>query len=547
MTMGRYINEMKLSGNIFDLDAARILTNSGILISSVILYVILYRIFIFAGNRAVKLCKYISLKAAIVIGIFLLVVGVAMLYINTPTALKKTVINPNSRLEGKPNIVLITMDTTRADHLSCYGYHKNTTPYLDVLTQESVVFKNAYAPSPWTLPSHASLFTGMYPDKHGAHFDVEIMKSNWPASLGERHNTLTEILADHGYKTAGVIGGPLCGRLFGLEQGFEYYDDNLVSVKIDLEYFTLFKVLSRWISLEDVAARQGIDGCRVASQINKLVFSWLDKHYQSPFYLFINYYDAHAPYLPPEEYSLLFREDENPEITESERRKRHLLSQYDGEIAYLDDQMRKLFEKLKGLNIYDTTMIIVTADHGEFFGEHDFWGHLHELYQEVIKIPLIIKYPSSYPQKGVYLNRVSLVDIVPTLLNFLELPLPEDLQGVNLFEGRSRVMAEIYRRYYKIPRKGKRFTKELKTLLLDNYKYIQEYSKESKGQEELYDIENDPRELKNLIDKMPEKAKEMRMKLIEWLPRDESPISAQKPTEFDKATEESLRELGYIQ
>ncbi|MCK5255126.1 MAG: hypothetical protein KAQ81_03825, partial [Deltaproteobacteria bacterium] len=94
---------------------------------------------------------------------------------------------------------------------------------------------------------------------------------------------------DHGYKTAGVIGGPLCGRLFGLEQGFEYYDDNLVSVKIDLEYFTLFKVLSRWISLEDVAARQGIDGCRVASQINKLVFSWLDKHYQSPFYLFINY------------------------------------------------------------------------------------------------------------------------------------------------------------------------------------------------------------------------------------------------------------------
>jgi uncharacterized sulfatase len=192
-------------------------------------------------------------------------------------------------------------------------------------------------------------------------------------------------------------------------------------------------------------------------------------------------------------------------------------------------------------------MIIITSDHGEFFGEHDFWGHCHELYQEVIKIPLIIKYPSSSPQKGVYLNRVSLVDIVPTLLSFLELPLPEDLQGVNLFEGRSWVMAEIYRRYYKVPRKGEIFARDLKVLLLDNYKFIQEYSKELKGQEELYDIENDPRELKNLIDKMPEKAKEMRMKLMEWLPGDESHISAQKPTEFDKATEESLRALGYIQ
>ena len=547
MTMGLYINEMKLSGNFFDLDAVRILTNSGILISSVILYVIIYRIFIFADNRAVTIRKYVSLKAALIVGSLLLTVGGGALYLNTPTVVKKTVTKPNSRLEGKPNILLITMDTTRVDHLSCYGYHKNTTPHLDKLAQEAVVFKNVYAPSPWTLPSHASLFTGMYPDKHGAHCDVEILKSNWPVSLGERYSTLTEILADHGYKTAGVIGGPLCKRLFGVGQGFEYYDDNLVSVKTDLKYFTLFKALSRWISLEDVAARQGVDGRRVASQINKLVFSWLDKSSQTPFFLFINYFDAHAPYLPPDEYSSLFREDEDTEITESERRKKHALSQYDGEIAYLDDQMGKLFERLKELKIYDNTMLIITSDHGEYFGEHDFWGHGHELYQEVIKVPLIIKYPSSSPQKGVYLKKVSLVDIVPTILNFLNLSLPEDLQGINLFKDSSKVMAEIYRRYYKVPRKGKIFARELKVLFLGNYKYIQEYAEASKGQGELYDIENDPRELNNLIGIIPEKAKEMEMKLIEWLPRDESPLSAQKTTKFDKATEENLKSLGYIQ
>ena len=547
MIGGLYINENLLSGKLFDLDAVRILTNSGIFISSVILYVILYRIFIFTGNWSAIIRKHVSPKAALIVGSLLLIVGGATLYIHTPTSLKKIVVKPNSRAEGKPNILLITMDTTRADHLSCYGYHKNTTPYLDKLAQEAVRFENVYAPSPWTLPSHASLFTGMYPDKHGAHCDVEFMQSNWPVSLGEHYNTLTEILADHGYKTAGVIGGPICKRLFGLGQGFEYYDDNLVDVKKDIKYFTLFKALSRWISLRDVAARQGVDGRRVASQINKLVFSWLDKYFQAPFFLFINYFDAHASYLPPDEYFSRFMEDEDAKITESERHRRDTLARYDGEISYLDYHLGKLFVRLKELKIYDNTMIIVTSDHGEFFGEHDFWGHGHELYQEVIKVPLIIKYPSSHPRKGVYLDRVSLVDIVPTVLNLLNLPLPDGLQGITLFKDSSKVMSEIYRRYYKVPRKGEIFARELKVLFLDNYKYIKEYAEESKGQGELYDIENDPRELNNLIDIMPEKAKEMEMKLMEWLPRDESPPSAQKTTKFDKAIEENLKSLGYIQ
>ena len=561
MISGLYINEHLLPGNFLSLDTARIITNSGILICCVILYVTLYNLFISIGNRFSNILKSIPFNTLVVIVILLLTIGGALLYSNTPSSSEKSMVKATATAENKPNIVLITMDTTRADHLSCYGYHKNTSPHLDKMARESVVFKNAYATSPWTLPSHASIFTGMYPAGHGAHNDWESRKSNWPRRLSTHHKTLAEILADQGYKTAGVVGSHVCHSFFGLAQGFEYYDDSLISVLPDLRYYTLFKILSKWTPLEDIAARQGLNGCRIASQINKLVFSWLEKHYQSPFFLFINYFDPHIPYLPPDQYLALFREDKNAEIIESKRHKKYLLAHYDGEIAYLDYHMAKLFERLKELNIYDNTMIIITSDHGEFFGEHDFWLHGYELYEEVLKIPLIIKYPSSLPKKGIYLKRVSLVDIMPTILNFLKLPLPEDLQGINLFEGTSRVMAEIYLhkyttlidlfvdRYVKDRRfrKGNRFARELKALFLDNYKYIREYTKESKGQRELYDLGNDPQESHNVIDTMPEKAREMEMKLTEWLPRSEFPLSADESLKIDKATEEALRLLGYIQ
>ena len=557
---GLYINENLLTGNFFNPDYVRIITNLGIVISCIIIYVLTYLAFIFIGKKYKRAWMSTTFKILIVILIVWGVIGVASHFIEKRTALRKHIVKPGIQTDDKPNIILITMDTTRADHLSCYGYYRNTTPNLDKLARESVVFKNAYAPSPWTLPTHASLFTGMYPAKHTAHWDYERMKSNWPASLSKHHKTLAEILVDRGYRTAGVIGFLLCHSIFGLAQGFEYYDDALINVIPDLEHFTLFRILSRWVSLEDIAARQGLNGSRVASQINKLVFSWLEKHYQSPFFLFIHYFDPHHPYLPPDKYSLLFRKDENYEIAETERRKRDLLALYDGEIAYLDYHMGKLFEKLKKLKIYHKTMIFITSDHGEFFGEHDFWYHGHELYQEVLRIPLIIKYPSSYPKKGVYLKRVSLVDIMPTILNFLKLPLPKELQGVNLFDDSSGLMAEVYRHEYQFLNmfiqgyvkderflKGERFTRELKALFLDEYKYIREYSGESGGQEELYNIDSDPQELYNLIDTMPEKAKEMEMKLMEWLAYDESRISAPQPAKLDKATEEGLRALGYLQ
>ena len=528
MIGGLYINENLLAGKFFNPDYVRVIINLGILISCIIIYMLIYPIFIFIGKKYKKTFKF-TIKTLIVILIVSVVIGVATYFIGTRSTLEKYIVKPSIQTDDKPNIILITMDTTRADHLSCYGYHKNTTPYLDKLASESVVFKNVYATAPWTLPSHASIFTGMYPARHGAHYAWVTTKIVSPTVLGKHYKTLAEILVDDGYRTAGIVGGPVCKSFLGLAQGFEYYDDAFINIIPDLEYFSLFKILSRWVSLKDSAARQGLNGYRVASQINTRVFSWLEKCYQSPFFLFINYFDPHHPYHPPERFSHLFGRDENYD----------LLSQYDGEIAYLDYHLGKLFEKLKELKIYDNTMIIITSDHGEFFGEHNFWRHGCGLYEELLKIPLIIKYPSHYHKKGVYSKRVSLVDITPTILNFLGLPIPKRIQGVNLFEGNSKVMAELYEhRSF-----GGRLISGSRSLYIDNYKYIK--GKEGKG--ELYDIVEDPRELHNLINTIPKKAEEMESKLVDWLSYDESQISKKEFPKFDEATEKSLRALEYIQ
>jgi arylsulfatase A-like enzyme len=544
MAGGFYINESILTGKFFNPDFVRIITNLSIFISCIIIYMLIYLIFITIGRKYEKAFKFIILKTLIATLIVLVVIGGATHLIGARSTIKEYIVRPIIPTDNRPNIILITMDTTRADHLSCYGYEKGTTPYIDKLAGESVLFKNTYASSPWTLPSHASIFTGMYPAQHNTHWDYESVEARWPTSLGEQYRTLAEILADNGYRTAGVIGAPWCRSALGLAQGFAYYDEALISVLPDLRHFTLFRFLKRWVPLIDIATRQGLNGCRIASQINKRVFSWLEKHYQSPFFLFINYYDPHTPYLPPDQYALLFREDENYQIPELERLKRHLLAQYDGEIAYLDYQMGKLFEKLKELKIYDNTMIIITADHGEFFGEHDCWEHGYELYDEAIRIPLIIKYPSNHLKTGIYKKRVSLVDIMPTILNYLRLPISKENQGVDLFEGESRIMAEVYRHRYRslIPKYEIKYARELQSLYLGNYKYI----KNIKGQGELYDIVDDPRELNNLINIIPREAEKMELKLAEWLPYSES-HPAKKGVKLDKATQETLKELGYIQ
>ncbi|MCX5884368.1 MAG: sulfatase-like hydrolase/transferase [Proteobacteria bacterium] len=481
---------------------------------------------------------------------------------------------------GSPNIILITMDTARADHLSCYGYQSLTTPNLDRFSQEGVVFKNAYATNSWTLPSHASIFTGLYPSKHGAdhtsdsllgeagqkqeYLDwYELLSRNF-TKLSKEHQTLAEILSAGGYRTAGIIGGIFCNSIFGLSQGFDYYDDEIPFFNI--RFFLLYQVIDRWFSLNDFFTQYGYLGKRIAVDLNSSAFKWLEKDHGQPFFLFINYMDAHTPYLPPPPYdgyfskippNIILRNNPPPDasfvtaqtnlinsvisgdhqLTPEE--KELTVSLYDGGILYLDHYLGFLFEKLKDLKAYDNTIIIITSDHGEAFGEHNQMEHGLTLYEEVLRVPLIIKYPSAYLQRGVIEKRVSLVDLMPTILSFLRYPIPPGIDGEALGNSDHPVMAELMMGIAKSRYKGSR---DLRAVYQGREKYIWA----SNGSNEFYNLEIDPHEEENIIEKFPYRAEAMDRNLKQWLASFEYLKTEQERVKISKQTEEKLRALGYL-
>lgn len=485
---------------------------------------------------------------------------------------------------GKPNILLITLDTTRWDHLSCYGYKRLTTPHLDKFAREGVLYTNAYAPASWTLPSHASLFTGKYPTRHGAHYNPDFMKvvnyleehqseKKWEFGdlvqasilpLPEENLTLAEILSEKGYQTAGIIGGYMCASIFGISQGFDYYNERFFNLTKDIKYFLICRALECFFSLNDFFTLHGISaGDRLASDVNSAAIKWLEKHYTKPFFLFINYFDPHGPHLPLAPYNTFYGNPEKKIIMErfgrgdlsyinaewnlamavregkhllSEEEREILISRYDAEIRYVDDHLGLLFNKLKELKIFDNTLIIVTADHGEAFGEHGFMYHKSDLYEEVIHVPLIIKYPSSTPQ-GRREKRVSLVDILPTVLTYLGYSQPSDIDG-KVLEEVHPVIAEDYASWW-IPVKVQR---NLRAIFEGRYKFI--WSSDSFH--ELYDLTADPKEEKNLRYQYSQKAYSMENTLNLWLKSFTPPAKGRKGLRADEKAVEAVRALGYV-
>ena len=481
---------------------------------------------------------------------------------------------------GSPNIILITMDTVRTDHLSCYGYQRLTTPNLDRFSQEGVVFKNAYATNSWTLPSHASIFTGLYPSKHGAdhtsdslHGEAgqkqeyldwyELLSRNF-TKLSKEHQTLAEILSAGGYRTAGIIGGIFCSSIFGLSRGFDYYDDEIPFFNI--RFFLLYQLIDHCFSLNDFFTQYGYLGKRIAVDLNSSAFKWLEKDHGQPFFLFINYMDAHTPYLPPPPYdgyfskipkNIILRNNPPPDasfvtaqtnLTNSvisgdhqltPEEKELTVSLYDGGILYLDHYLGLLFEKLKDLKAYDNTIIIITSDHGEAFGEHNQMEHGLTLYEEVLRVPLIIKYPSAYLQREVIEKRVSLVDLMPTILSFLRYPIPPGIDGEALGNSDHPVMAELMMGIAKSGYKGSR---DLRAVYQGREKYIWA----SNGSNEFYNLEIDPYEEENIIEKFPYRAEAMDRNLKQWLASFEYLKTEQEGVKISKQTEEKLRALGYL-
>lgn len=423
---------------------------------------------------------------------------------------------------GRPNVILITLDTTRADHLSCYGYHRKTSPNLDGLATESVFYTKTLATSSWTLPSHASLFTGKFPSSHGAKYDPngplrlgDAIKKRANAQrifrvcgLAEDETTLAGILQTAGFATGAVVGGPWMKRIFGLDKGFDFYDD------------------------DQITSASG----RPADQINESALKWIKKNREREFFLFLNYFDPHRPYEPPEGFIEKFLPEAaklGGKLTIEEQ-----IALYDTEIFYMDHHIGVLLRKLKDYNLYDNSLVAITADHGELFGEHGLFRHGQCLYQEEIHIPLMIKYPKGQVPPARIDSPVQLTDILPMILNHLEIGLPENIQGGTPPETGHPLFAEVYPSSKSLANGS-----DWRAIFDGNFKFFWN----SKGKNLLFNLAEDPRESVNLVVQHPQRAARMLSELNQYLtklPKPGKPSSEKK--DVDPKTAEALKKLGYF-
>src|SRR3984885_5329860 len=290
-------------------------------------------------------------------------------------------------VKPQPNVVFITIDTLRADHLGCYGYKQIRTPNIDALAGESFRFERAYTPVPVTLPAHTAIFTGTYPTLSGMH-DFSGNK------LNPKQPTLASVLKQHGYATGAVIGSAVLDSRFGLNQGLDFYYDHFDFNRLQES------------NLEEME--------RPGNVVTDVALGWLGKNAQNKFFLWMHLYDPHYPYRPPTPYSEQYKD-----------------RLYDGEIAFADSQVGRLIRELKERGVYQNTVIILTGDHGESLGEHGEKTHGFFIYNSTLHIPVIIRVPGESSARTVS-DLVSLPDLMPTVLAFLKIDAPSDVQGRSL-------------------------------------------------------------------------------------------------------------------
>jgi arylsulfatase A-like enzyme len=463
----------------------------------------------------------------------------------------------------RPNILLIIMDTVRADHLSCYGYPLPTTPHLDRLAEEGVRFTNAISTGGWTVPTHASLFTGTFPGFHGARDGHPILNENIP--------TLAETLGNWGYQRAGFTNVGWLNENAGLTRGFDTFVQVYRLHQGRSIPVLIRRVLSKilWMLLGRKLAG--------ASLTNRYVKRWL-AHRESarPFFIFINYSEAHAPYQPPRSFAHRFLEPYGLSFSEAQRVNydpvKHvtgtvpmderdfnvLRALYDAEIAYLDTKLGELFSYLDRQNLMDQTLIIVSADHGENFGDHGLMGHKWCLYDTLLRVPLIIRYPSCFTPGTTIDDQVQLVDIFPTLMEVLDIHEPkirDQLQGFSLLPDQ---VANRPRKFAVAERAGRswqstfsrhsgfdyeQFERDLKAIRTPRFKYIWA----SNGRHELYEIATDHAETRNLVDVYPKEAQRLQDCLFDFINSIQHPdATAEGDIELDRVLEQHLRDLGYI-
>lgn len=396
------------------------------------------------------------------------------------------------------NILFITLDTTRADRIGCYGYGPAQTPQLDALAQRGVLFERAYAPAPMTSPSHTSMFTGLWSPEHG-------VTTNGRDGLAEDIPTVAEALSQRGYSTAAFVAAFVLNSRFGLNRGFDVYDDNLSAEQTTTDQL-----------------HQSRDGREVIDS----AVDWLTEHHQShssqPFFCWVHLYDAHDPYVE--------HRDEFGETFAGRP--------YDAEIAYTDRLVGRLFDLLKQQKIDDNTLIVVVGDHGESLGEHGEITHGYMLHDSTLRVPLIISDPRRPALPKKVATPVTLVDLFPTLLSAGGAKVPGDCSGQSLLpalNGTPLAPRTCYSRTEEPYLQA--FWSPLQCITTERWRYVRT------TKPELYDLSNDPQELVNLFATQPDQARELEKVLTVF----ESGLKMRSGTNVAISTEErrALESIGY--
>lgn len=427
-------------------------------------------------------------KPYLVLSLVLLLLIVALFasrFFLLPAKVKK-----DSRL----NVMLVTLDTTRADRLGCYGYQKAKTPHLDSLASKGIRFLNAYCQVPLTTPSHCSILSGTYPIFHQVH-------NNGTYALRSEITTLAEVLKERGFETAAFVSSFTVDSRFGLDQGFDVFDDKFAEGQ----------------------AFKALNSERKADEVFEPFSLWLDKAHSRQFFCWVHFFDPHFPYDPPSPYKEEFAD--NP---------------YDGEIAYMDDYVGKIVEKLREKNIIGNTFLILAGDHGEAFGEKVEAGHGIFLYEGTMRVPLILYAENHLPEGMIVKPRVRLIDLMPTVLDMLTIPADKDIQGISLLPfiaGKKKESLSSYIETY-FPRENYGWS-ELVGLISGDWKYIRA------PKEELYNLKTDPQEVRNVIDEEKKIAQEKRVMLEEIIIRNSSVLQSGK-REMTAEEKKRLMSLGYI-
>jgi len=397
---------------------------------------------------------------------------------------------------ASPNVVFITIDTLRPDHLGCYGDKQIGTPNIDTLAADGTRFERAYTAVPVTLPSHTVIFTGTYPTLSGVH-DFAANK------LSPTQATLASVLKDNGYTTGAVIGSAVLDSRFGLNHGFDFYYDHFDFNRLQES------------NLDEME--------RPGNIVADVTLDWLSKNYQKKFFLWMHLYDPHYPYRPPPPYSEQYKD-----------------RPYDGEIAFADAQVGRLIEFLKNKGLYQNTLIILSGDHGESLGEHGEKTHGFFIYNATLHVPLIIHLPGDIHARTVQ-NLVNLADLMPTVLAALDVQIPAQVQGQSLLPLISPKKEDNARSLYAetfLPRLHFNWS-ELRGVETENYHFI------DAPKPELYDLRKDPGETHNLFAEKKAVTEEMRVRLAKLIQQYTAGQELAEKTGLDPALMERLKSLGY--